>query len=172
MTNKIIENELLPIKKIIYDTCNFQLLNLKVEKESKEYNACSFELDKSKILFRTAKITPTKTGQFVTFWKRIENGPIEPFNSSDEIDFFVVNVHKDDLSGQFVFPKSVLSEKGIITTQLKEGKRAFRVYPPWDITTSKQAINTQKWQLNYFLEISANESIDLNRAKKLYSLNQ
>ncbi len=167
-----VENHILTIKKLIYDKCDFQISNFLIEEESQEYHACQFNLNDKKIIFRKAKITPTKTGQFVTFWKRNKNGPIQPFEMTDKVDFFVINVHKNDSIGQFVFPKSVLCKKGVISTDVKEGKRAFRVYPPWDITTSKQAINTQKWQLNYFLELNASKPIDLNRAKKLYSLNQ
>ncbi|TRW95625.1 MepB family protein [Flavobacterium gawalongense] len=57
----------------------------------------------------------------------------------------------------------------MLTTDLKEGKRAIRVYPPWDTTTNKQAQKTQKWQLDYFLEIPLDKPINLNRAKLFYS---
>lgn len=70
--------------------------------------------------------------------------------------------------GQFVFPKSVLIKKGIISTNQREGKRAFRVYPSWDIQKSKQAERTQKWQLEYFYPV--NDSIDFDRVKELYSV--
>lgn len=40
------------------------------EAESAEYGACRFALEGHSIVFRVAKITPTKTGQFVTLWKR------------------------------------------------------------------------------------------------------
>ena len=64
----------------------------------------------------------------------------------------------------------MLSQQGIISTNLKEGKRGIRVYPPWDLTISKQAQKTQKWQLEYFLEIPLNKSVNLDRAKQLYAL--
>ena len=70
--------------------------------------------------------------------------------------------------GQFVIPKSVLIEKGIISTSKKEGKRGFRVYPIWDKTINKQAVLTQQWQLNYFFEI--NDDLDLSFVKKLYQI--
>ncbi len=120
-------------------------------------------------MFRQAKITPTKIGQFVTLWKRnsIKN-VIEPFEVSDDIDLFVINVKTENRFGQFVFPKSILIEKGIITVK-KEGKRAIRVYPKWDLTENKQAIKTQKWQLDYFLDIPINRNLDINKAEFLYS---
>lgn len=165
----MIPENLVETKKLVFDTCGFDLLNLEIEKESTEYCACKFDLDKVKILFRVAKITPTKIGQFVTFWKRSKKGPIAPYADSDDIDFFIINTKNEHQSGQFIFPKKVLCQQGIISTSLKEGKRGIRVYPPWDLTTSKQAQKTQKWQLNYFLEIPLNKSINLERAKQLYS---
>lgn len=160
---------LLKTKELLFDKCGFELTNIEIEKESSEYCALRFEINSKKILFRQAKITPTKIGQFVTLWKRnIEKNVIEPFESTDNIDLFVINVNFENRFGQFVFPKSILIEKGIITDK-KEGKRAFRVYPIWDLTDSKQAMKTQKWQLDYFLEIPIDVNLDINRAKLLYS---
>jgi hypothetical protein len=62
-----------------------------------------------------------------------------------------------------------LFSKGVFSGNNKDGKRAIRVYPPWDVTTSKQAQQTQQWQLKYFLEIPAANEIDLTLAKRLYS---
>jgi hypothetical protein len=166
----MIPENLIETKELVFDKYGFDLRNLEIEKESTEYCACKFDLDTIKILFRVAKITPTKIGQFVTFWKRSENGPIEPYAVSDEIDFFIINTKSNDKFGQFIFPKSVLSQQGIISINLKEGKRGIRVYPPWDLTISKQAQKTQKWQLEYFLEIPLNKSVNLDRAKQLYTI--
>lgn len=155
------------IKTEIYDKCSLEISDFKIEAESKEYDACRFQLNGLNILNRNAKITPKKVGQFVTFWKRNENGPIEPFDENDQIDFYTVNVRTENEFGQFVFPKSVLIKKGIISTKKKEGKRAFRVYPNWDIAKNKQAERTQKWQLNYFYQI--NSSTDLQKVTELYN---
>lgn len=137
----------------VYNPLNLAISNLQIDAESKEYDACRYQLNGFKIISRTAKRTPKKVGQFVTFWKRNAAGPIEPFEENDEFDFFVVNVHCEEKSGQFVFPKSILIQKGIISTDKKEGKRAFRVYPSWDVVESKQGTQSQKWQLEYFEEI-------------------
>lgn len=155
------------IKTEIYDKCALEISNYKIEQESSEYNACRFQLNGQTILSRNAKITPKKVGQFVTFWKRNRNGSIEPFSQNDQIDFYIVNVRTDSEFGQFVFPQSVLIKKGIITTEKKEGKRAFRVYPTWDKPKSKQAEQTQKWQLNYFYLI--NHSTELQNVRELYN---
>lgn len=157
------------IKTKIYDKCELKISDFKMETESKEYDACRFKLNGLSIISRNAKITPKKVGQFVTFWKRSRNGPIEPLNETDRIDFYVVNVRTKSHFGQFVFPKAVLIKKGIISTEKKEGKRGFRVYPIWDKTKNKQAEKTQKWQLNYFYEISA--TTDFKKVNKLYNAN-
>ena len=68
--------------------------------------------------------------------------------------------------GQFVFPKSVLWQKGLVSKDGNGGKRAMRVYPPWAIADSVQAKKTQAWQLLYFAEIQPN--IDNTRIKKLF----
>ena len=154
------------IKTSIFDKCTLEVDNYKQEEESKDYSACQFELDGNTIVSRNSKITPKKTGQFVTFWKRNGEGPIEPFAEADDFHFYTVNVSTKNRLGQFVFPKSILIKKGIVSTQNKEGKRGFRVYPSWDHASSLQAQKTQKWQLDYFFEI--NENTDLELVKTLY----
>jgi hypothetical protein len=150
----------------IYKKCSLKITNFNLEEASKNYDGCKFELNNLLIISRKAKITPTKVGQFVTFWKRNKNGIIEPFHEKDTFDFYVVTVKFNNLLGQFVFPKAVLIQQGIISTKNKEGKRAFRVYSIWDIPKSEQAKKTQKWQLAYFYQI--NELTNLNSVKALY----
>jgi hypothetical protein len=140
--------------------------NFKVESEGSNYYACQFNLNEFHILSRNAKVTPKKVGQFVTCWKRDASGQTVPFSERDSVDFYAINVKLEDKFGQFVFPKSILAKKGIISTERSEGKRGFRVYPKWDAPTSKQAEKTQQWQLAYFYEI--NEFTDLSRANELY----
>jgi hypothetical protein len=158
------------VKKVLSNNSNFEITQPVLEPESSEYGACTFVLNNLNVRYRTAKITPTKTGQFVTLWKRINQGPIQPFDSNDPIDLFIISTRKDNHFGLFIFPKSIGIEKGIVTNGNKEGKRAIRVYPPWDVTSSKQAQKTQKWQLDYFLEIPQDQTMDLNRAKLLFLL--
>ncbi len=150
----------------VYEKCDLKISNFQSELESKEYAACRFKLNGLCVISRNSKITPKKIGQFVTFWKRNGNGSIEPLDENDKIDFYVVNVETQNKFGQFVFPKSVLIQKGILSTNKQEGKRGFRVYPNWDTPKNGQAERTQKWQLNYFYEI--NESINLKNIKALY----
>ncbi|GGG35599.1 MepB family protein [Bizionia arctica] len=154
------------IKTEVYEKCNLKISNLEIELESKEYHACKFKLNTWNILSRKAKITPTKAGQFVTCWRRNKDGITEPFDDTDPIDFYTINVQHENLLGQFVFPRSVLIKHGIMSTEKKDGKRGFRVYPAWDKAENKQAEKTQKWQLNYFYDIG--KSTDFKKVLALY----
>ena len=76
---------------------------------------------------------------------------------------------RNGIYGQFVFPKEVLLKQNILKTSKTKGKMAIRVYPSWDIPTSKQAIATQKWQLPYFISIDDTNGLPINKLLKLYS---
>src|SRR5690349_12390186 len=95
------------------------------EPESREYGAVMFELGGLPARFRVAKITPTKIGQFVTLWKRIGRGPIQPFDEADPLAVVVIHCRADLQSGQFVFPKSVLCRRDVFSRNGEGGKRAI-----------------------------------------------
>lgn len=165
-----IHPDLLLAQKWVYEPSGWVIEHFATERESQEYAASSFTLNQKQIRFRVAKITPTKIGQFVTLWKRTGSGPIQPFDREDLLDLFVISVRKAERLGQFVFPKRVLCEKGIVSKEGKGGKRAIRVYPPWDVADNKQATETQKWQLPYFFEIPLTAQADVSYVQKLFSL--
>lgn len=165
-----LRSDLVIFKERLYDLCGFELTKYIPEIESSEYSACSFYLNGKSVTSRLAKITPAKTGQFVTLWKRNSKGVICPHHINEASDLYVINCFKDNLFGQFVFSKFILVEQGVLNSPKKKGKLGFRVYPPWDIAENKQAQKTQKWQANYFLEIKEKHSLDLNRIHKLYSI--
>ena len=98
-------NILIQTKERLYNPCNFYISNLNIEAESQDYGAFRFVLNGKKIIFREAKITPTKTGQFVTLWKRNLENKIQPFAENDDFDFVVISTKTDANLGQFVFPK-------------------------------------------------------------------
>jgi len=150
-----------------YNACSFSISNLVIDQESKEYKGTSFLLNGKQIISRTAKITPKKKGLFVTFWKRNLDGITEPYKHNDTLDFYAIAVENETQIGQFVFPKSILIEKGILSTPKKDGKRGFRVYPIWEKDLNPSAKKTQDWQLDYFVEL--NEDDSLMRLKKLYN---
>ena len=165
----LIPTDLQLAKENIFKKAGLEIISLQKEDESQEYSAYRFLLNNKKICYREAKITPTKTGQFVTLWKRNESGIIEPFDYSDPIDFVIISVRKDLNWGHFIFPKKILLEKGIFSTNNKEGIRATRVYPPWDETTSKQAQKSQKWQLDYFMMLTNSNKIDFDQLRKSFA---
>ena len=101
-------------------------------------------------IVREAKITPKKIGQFVSIWKRNNEGITGPRHVNDDFEFLIIHCTAGKNRGQFIFPKSILIEKEIISTTEKEGKRGFRVYPPWDEPQSKQAIKTKACQVKFF----------------------
>jgi hypothetical protein len=168
MKENPLTSELLQVKELVYDNCNFEFSNLVVDSESEEYQACSFKLNSFQVIHRLSKITPTKIGQFVTIWKRNNKGITAPFDVSGNFDFIVITSKSDKNLGQFVFPKAVLLEKGIISNNNISGKRGIRVYPPWDIPTSKQAEKTQLWQTKYFYSINK-DIFDIELVKKLFT---
>jgi hypothetical protein len=158
------------INTLIFQPLELKLSDLEADQEAKEYSGCNFMVNHMNIKFRTSKITPTKTGQFVTLWKRNEKGITTPFDYSDKFDFYLIAARKQQNFGVFIFPKEVLVQKGILSHEKKTGKRGIRIYPTWDTVESKQAIATQKWQTQYFLELSPNKEHYLQRAKLLLAL--
>ncbi|MFE7776534.1 MepB family protein [Streptomyces sp. NPDC057445] len=168
LTEAGIPGDLLVAKALVYDPSGFTCSRPVPEAESAEYGACEFTLDGFSVRFRVAKTTPTKVGQFVTVWKRSPSGPIQPFDAEDSVDLFVISTREGHRFGQFVFPCDVLCERDIVSRDGSGGKRGFRVYPPWVTTTSRQARNTQTWQVNHFLHLPEREPVDTARTRALY----
>ncbi|MEV5241852.1 MepB family protein [Streptomyces cinnamoneus] len=164
-------DDLQAAKTLVYDPIGFACSQPVPEPESAEYAAHGFTLDGMSVRFRVAKTTPTKVGQFVTVWQRSEEGPIRPFDVEDGVDLFVISSREGGQFGQFVFPREVLCERGIVSRNGSGGKRGFRVYPPWVTTTSRQAGNTQAWQVNHFLRLREDGEdvpLDVARVQALY----
>lgn len=166
-TDTSLYSDIQHVQERLYDKCGFRLTNLHLNSESTAYGACSFELNGYAVEHRISKITPTKTGQFVTIWKRNKNGITEPFDISDHIDFIVITSKSGDKMGQFIFPTAVLADNGIISQNGKMGKRGIRVYPSWDIPTNQQAEKTQSWQHKYFVSIENDNTTDVDLARRL-----
>ncbi len=164
-----IHSDLLATKELVYTPCKFDWSKPILEPQNADYGAYLFNLNSLTIRFRVAKVTPTKIGQFVTLWERIGDGPIQPYDISDPADLFVISTRKENHFGQFIFPKAVLGNQDILSNKGEGGKRAIRVYPPWDNPTSRQALKTQKWQLEYFLDIPTDKPLDFLRSQMLYN---
>ncbi|MCW3465043.1 MepB family protein [Chitinophaga nivalis] len=157
------------LKTAVFDKGDFVVTGLHPAAESQEYGACSFQLNGKTVQFRVSKITPTKTGQFVTIWQRNPQGITQPFTAADHLDFIVISARQEEKGGVFIFPKTILIAHGIITSEKKAGKRGIRVYPPWDQTTNQQALKTQSRQTPYFLPVPLHAPADLTLAQQLFT---
>lgn len=124
-----------------------------VSTESREYYAASFNADGSRYVFRSAKVTPKKIGLFVTLWCRNANGITRPFAVADGISNIIIYIKDGNRSGYFNFTAEILLAKKIMSADGSGGKRGIRVYPPWSKPISKQALATQKWQVEFFTEL-------------------
>lgn len=128
----------------------------RADAESVEYGAHAFEVNGRNAVFRVARTTPKKAGQFVTLWQRTTpdgRGPIRPYDSSESVDLFMVSVRGDAALGLFVFPQDVLVARGVVSRGFIGGKRAIRVYPPDSEPTNKTAESTQRWQLEHYFPV-------------------
>ncbi|MEU0506415.1 MepB family protein [Nocardia sp. NPDC005998] len=140
------------------------------ETDNAEYGAFVSRVGRGLVRFRVGKLTPTKVGLFVTVWKRAADGAGEPYAAEDDIDLLVITAREGQRFGQFVFPKAALIEHGIVSVAGRGGKRGFRVYPPWSATQNSQAMRSQKWQCDYFLDLDDARKVDLQKARGLYDI--
>lgn len=169
-----INRQLAFINDIIYAPNNFAIVSFKEEAQNAEYAGCVFELSNGttvkSIRFRVAKITPTKIGQFVTFWEKDAHRVNQPYLIDTAPDLLVITAFSQDgRFGQFVFPKDILLKKNILKSQLTKGKMGMRIYSSWDRPVSKAAIHTQGWQLSYFFEINKVEPHPTQKILALYA---
>lgn len=149
------------LQNLLFSHLGLSISNLQQEPECKEYFGFNFQLNTFQIKFRKAKITPTKTGQFVTLWRRnFVSKETEPFHSEDQFDFYLIVTETTENFGFFFFTNDVLIKNQILTTDSKQGKRGFRVYPNWDIPQNKQAAKTQNWQVPFFIDFADNNYVE------------
>lgn len=154
------------ISKLIYQISQSSLENIMLEEQNKDYEGAVFSIDKHSFRSRKGKRTPKKQGYFVVFWEKdaLDNNKAYDFVCAP--DKLIITIFDEDKRGQFIFPKEVLAEKNILSTENKQGKMALRVYPDWLTSLNKIASMSQKWQLPYFINLS--ESYDSQLLKQLY----
>jgi hypothetical protein len=161
--------------------------------QSSKYNGLSFALDDRNIVYRQGKVTADRPGAFLAVWQRPPVGNINGNKpvplSANALDYLFVQVQShashacvtDELAhsvkqGMFIFPVSLLLEKGIVASTKSKGKTGFRVFPPWSQDRglmgtkvfSESGKKTQRWQLPYFLAIN-DGLIDCCELKKVLS---
>ena len=161
------------INEIIYKPNQLIIASTQEEQQNLEYAAGTFELMNRRavktVRFRVAKQTPTKVGQFVTFWEKDSKGINQPFQYDSSPDLLVVTTFKDKHTfGQFVFPKNVLLRHHILQSHFTKGKMGIRVYPSWDKPTSNTAKKTQNWQLDYFFMVTGTNILPIEKIRALY----
>ncbi|GLY30132.1 MepB family protein [Kineosporia sp. NBRC 101731] len=163
--------DLLVLKEQVFDPLGIVCTGLTPEAaaEGAEYAAHKVRLDGAPVRLRSARKTPEKNGLFVTLWLRRPTGTIRPFAVGDKVRLFVVTAREDDHFGHFVFPAGVLARQRILSSPDADGKRAFRVYPPWSAPHNAQAARTRGWQREFFLPLDSATGVDLERARQLYA---
>lgn len=157
------------VNNLVYRPNHFTIRGVQEECQNSEYGAGVFQLGAKSVRFRVAKITPTKKGQFVALWEKDENNKNQPFSYDSSPDLVVINVFTEHHFGQFILPKTILASKNILKTTRTNGKMAFRVYPSWDTPTSQQAVATQKWQSDFFIDLSDSSVATSQEVLTLYS---
>ena len=159
------------VNKMIYERSDLTVKSVQEEKQNSKYGAGTFRLSSRTVRFRVANITPTKVGQFVAFWEKDENNKNQPFTYDESPDLLVITTFKGDSEvGQFIFPKEILFKHNILRSSSTKGRMAIRVYSSWDKPTSEQAMKTQKWQLPYFVDMSDQSELPIQKIIELYSL--
>lgn len=150
------------VNKIIYEPNRLPLERVQEEPQNANYGAGTFKIFSKTVRFRIGHVTPTKLGQFVVLWEKDDNNKNQPYRYDEAPDLLVITTFKNETAfGQFIFPKEVLLQQNVLSSDATKGKMAMRVYPIWDTPTSKQAIATQKWQAPYFIDMcDASDSLN------------
>lgn len=141
------------VEQAFYEQAKIILNQFKTQHESSEYYGHTASLDGNPVLYRVAKRTPTKTGFFVTLWKRDGFDKTVPYDSEDDFCFVIISTCFGEHFGQFIFPKKALIEQNIFSSNNIGGKRGFRLYTPWDCLESPQAKKTAQWQQKFFINL-------------------
>lgn len=154
------------LRKIITRISPFTIETLQVEVQNNDYEAVTFSIGKQTFRSRRAKKTPKKSGYFVVFWEKDGNNQNQPYESIAAPDKLVITVFDQEKIGQFIFPKEILLKKRILSQGEIKGKMAMRVYPNWVEELNKTAAATQKWQREFFVDLT--DRFDSKRLDALY----
>ncbi|MCD9855296.1 MepB family protein [Epilithonimonas sp. JDS] len=161
--------EIAALNDLVFRPLNLEISELTPDPECEDYLGFNFKINQTKIKFRKSKLTPKKVGQFVTFWKRDPDGKTVPFDINDDFDCYMICIEENMNSGLFIFPKTVLEKENLISSDVKTGKRGFRIYADWHFPNSRQAEKTKLWQAEFFINFSDNETMICEKFKKIFN---
>lgn len=161
---ELLQNTIIPILEGTLD-------NYHEEPQNSEYESFVFSTSQYTFRNRLAKKTPTKKGYFVVFWEKNMHNQNQAFDFKESPDFLIVHVLDNEHKGLFLFPKDLLLKKNILRTLQKKGKMATRVYPLWEKFLNETAEQTQKWQLEYFIDLSI-ENADYKKLETILENNK
>lgn len=146
-------------QKMYFEVLSISLADIKLEEHNAKYSGVRFKLNKHSVRFRKAKLTPNKAGFFVVAWEKDDNNNNQAYSYNDSPDHLMVYCETESRQGIFIFPKDALLKNNILSTDKQKGKMGFRVYPTWEELSSKQALQSQKWQSEHFVNLSDGEAI-------------
>lgn len=143
-----------------------EITSITEEKQNSEYKGFSFSVYEHTYRSRLAKLTAKKKGYFVAFWEKDINNRNQAYSYDESPNKIVISVIDNERKGQFIFPKSVLLQQGVLRSETSKGKMAMRVYPSWEQELNSSAEKSQKWQMKYFIDVS--KAVDIARLTDLY----
>lgn len=132
--------------KMYFEALPISLADIKLEEQNNKYCGVRFKLNDHSVRFRKAKLTPNKAGFFVVAWEKDDNNNNQAYSYSESPNYLMVYCETESRQGIFIFPKDALLKNNILSTDKQKGKMGFRVYPTWEELSSKQALQSQKWQ--------------------------
>lgn len=134
------------------------LTNIELENQNALYYGAKLKINGFSVRFRKSKITPTKTGQFVVVWEKNSTNINQPYSYKTSPNYLMIYAESKINKGVFIFPKEILLENNILSSNNQKGKMGFRVYPSWEKVSSPQALKTQNWQCKYFIDLNTKEA--------------
>ena len=153
---------------------------------------CNVELDGLNTIHRVAT-RHARTGRYDVALTHNFFGVPVPFDSSDNIDLIVFSLldeAKDNVVGYFVFPKSVLVERGYFSVDRKGGLTGMPLCPsssacssysdpalaPSETESTESSIRVSRhrrnwrWQLDYFIDFAGDEDMLEQRREKFRAI--
>ena len=154
------------LEQLVVEYLDKNIRDVRYETQNSDYEGFTCNIDNKIFRSRRAKSTPIKKGYFVAFWEKDSKNLNSAYKSSENVHKLIITIFDTEKKGQFVFPQDILIEKGILKNAKDKGKMAMRIYPNWCVNLNVSATKTQKWQSNYFIDLT--KDIDKNLLTKLY----